>query len=443
MVGRGVPVPTVPYLLQPLYPRLSRQWQDSTMRTLRLFIGFLATTTAIYACGDYTSLDKPATLARLALSADHTQSQEAIRKLRALGPTGLNALLEAHAPALANPLQIDPNLRRVLDAVGGQRDCHASRLFWYTDPEAAKTAAQTLGRPILSLRLLGRLDEEFSCANSRFFRTALYPNKEINQLLQDEFVLYWESERPAPRITIDFGDGRKLERTITGNSIHYVLAADGRVIEALPGLYGPKAFARELRAAAGVAHQYAKLEPAARPAFVREYHGKRLAAAVADWSSELTQVTGHRSANPTRSVLEKEMTPELWTALARLHNEDARLDRESGMLIRAKNPRAADAGRIAVSKAVVEDPLLRAMGEFERSIAEDTVRNEYLLHAQIHEWFRAGESGIADLRQLNHRVYAQLFLMPASDPWLGLKPTNVYSGIEFDGVSMVTTAPLR
>jgi hypothetical protein len=413
------------------------------MKTLRLFIVLLATTTAIYACGDYTSLDKPVILARLALSADRAQAEEAIQELRALGPAGLNALLEAHGPALANLPQIDPNLRKALDAVGGQRDCHASRLFWYTDLEAAKTAAQKLGRPILSLRLLGRLDEEFSCANSRFFRTTLYPNKEISELLRNEFVLHWESERPAPRITVDFGDGRKLERTITGNSIHYVLAADGGVVEALPGLYGPKAFLRELRAAADVAQQYAKLEAEARAEFLHVYHGKRLDAAVADWSSELAQVTGRRIANPARSSLEKEMTPELWTALARLHREDARLDRDSGLLIRAKNPRAADAGRIAVSKMAVEDPLLRAMGEFERSIAEDTVRNEYLLHTQIHEWFRGGESGITDLRQLNHRVYGSLFLMPASDPWLGLRPVNVYSGLELDGVSMAVTDLLR
>ena len=26
-----------------------------------------------------------------------------------------------------------------------------------------------------------------------------------------------------PTVTIDFGDGRKLERTLTGNSIHYIL----------------------------------------------------------------------------------------------------------------------------------------------------------------------------------------------------------------------------
>jgi hypothetical protein len=408
------------------------------MKSLHFMFMFFSSTIAVLACGDL-SMAKPSVLAHLAISPDAEQREAAIRKLRALGPAGLTALLDAHPASLTNAAQLDPKLRAALDAVGGQRDCLASRLFWYTDLEQAKAAAQKLGRPILSLRLLGRLDEDLSCANSRFFRTALYPNKEINQFLQNEFVLHWESVRPAPRITVDFGDGRKLERTITGNSIHYVLAADGRVIEALPGLYGPKAFLRELRAAADAAREYQAASLDTRETFLREYHARCLTTAIASWSAELTQVTGRRVTDASRSALEREMTPELWTALARLHHEDARLDSESRTLMRVKAPRAVDAGRITVSKMAVEDPLLRAMGEFERSMAEDTARNEYLLHSQIHEWFRAGES--TDLRQLNNRVYAQLFLMPGNDPWLGLRPANVYSGLEFDGASMAAITP--
>ncbi|HEV7573773.1 MAG TPA: hypothetical protein VGQ21_19940 [Thermoanaerobaculia bacterium] len=48
-------------------------------------------------------------------------------------------------------------------------------------------------------------------------------------------------------MTIDFGDGRVLHRTITGNSIHYLLDATGRPLDALPGLYAPKAFLAQLR----------------------------------------------------------------------------------------------------------------------------------------------------------------------------------------------------
>ena len=121
-----------------------------------------------------------------------------------------------------------------------------SRLYWYTDMAAAQAAAERTGRPILSLRMLGKLTDEFSCANSRFFRTALYSNKEISDYLRDNYVLHWQSVRPVPRVTIDFGDGRKLERTLTGNSAHYVLTSAGQPLDVLPGLYAPQAFANWL-----------------------------------------------------------------------------------------------------------------------------------------------------------------------------------------------------
>src|SRR6478735_5042072 len=101
--------------------------------------------------------------------------------------------------------------RAAVDQIGAQRGCTVSRLYWYTDLAAAKAAAESTGRPILSLRMLGKLTDEFSCANSRFFRTALYSNKDISDYLRVNFVLHWQSERPVPRVTIDFGDGRKIQ----------------------------------------------------------------------------------------------------------------------------------------------------------------------------------------------------------------------------------------
>ena len=173
-----------------------------------------------------------------------------ILTLRNQGPTGLEALLESNAALIAGmrgglrPLD-DPQvtaLRTQIDQVARQRDAYASGLYWYTDLTAAKAEAARSHRHILSLRLLGNLDEEYSCANSRFFRTALYANTAVATHLRAHYVLHWQSVRPAPLVTIDMGDGRRIKRTITGNSIHYVLDADGSVLDALPGLYGPAAF---------------------------------------------------------------------------------------------------------------------------------------------------------------------------------------------------------
>ncbi len=126
-------------------------------------------------------------------------------------------------------------LSAALDAVSQQKNSYLSGLYWYTDLDKAKAAAKRNGKPILSLRSLGNLNEEFSCANSRFFRTILYSNERISDVLRDRFVLHWKSVRPAPHVTIDFGDGRKLERTLTGNSIHYILDHDGPPHRCLAG----------------------------------------------------------------------------------------------------------------------------------------------------------------------------------------------------------------
>src|SRR5262249_24156644 len=156
-----------------------------------------------------------------------------------------------------------------------------SRLYWYTDLEKAKAEAERTGRLILSLRMLGKLTDEYSCANSRFFRTALYSNKEISDCLRDNFVLHWQSVRPVPCVTLDFGDGRTLKRTITGNSAHYVLASDGTPLDVLPGLYGPQQFLKWLQATRGLEISYhhiaqARAAPSPRWAqLLRQYHANR------------------------------------------------------------------------------------------------------------------------------------------------------------------------
>jgi hypothetical protein len=318
-------------------------------------------------------------LANTAISPDAKQSEPAIAALREAGPAGLDALFAVPVNEVSRE-----RWKTAVDAVAKQKDAYASRLYWHTDFEKAKAAAKASGKPILSLRLLGNLDEEFSCANSRFFRTALYANAEVSHYLREHFVLHWKSVRPAPRVTIDFGDGRKLERTITGNSIHYVLNPDGRVIDALPGLYGPKAFLKLLVAA----EQYG--------GDVRAFHARQL------------------------------QRPASFEA------EDVRLDAASRALMVTKFPTAFEAGRVAMSKTMVENPLLRAIQTFERSLAEDTRHNETVLHRRVHEWFVNDEVG--DVDALNERVYAELFLTPSNDPWLGLVEPTVYTALEKGGL---------
>jgi hypothetical protein len=381
----------------------------------------------------------PADLARWVVDAngaDAAVSADAVTHLRAAGPAGLAALMAADQPAIRAHAQgnVDATWTQqssALDAVAGQWDAWAAGLYWYTDWPTAAAAARAAGKPVLSLRLLGKLTDEYSCANSRFFRTVLYADPAVAQLLRERFVLCWQMVRPAPVITIDYGDGRVIRRTITGNSIHYVLNADGTVVDGLPGLLAPKVFIAELTRAAEAADRAASLLAADRASFLADWHARRERAIDAALSSDLA----HLGLRPGSRLSDAD-----WQRLANLHPSDASLSPSSLTMMTIRQtgaPPAAVAARVAMSKMVVENPMLAMVGEFRRSLALDTVHNEYDLHRRLHAMLAEPTTATTlstNVAALNDRVYAELFLTPNSDPWLGLDPGDGYTALPGGGL---------
>ena len=391
-----------------------------------------------------------------------------VARLRAQGQPALDALIERAGGVGHRP--DDPADADLIDAVAGQKDAWASGLFWHTDLDAARREATRTGRPILSLRLLGRLDSELSCANSRFFRVALYPDPAVRALLRDRFVLHWQSERPVPVVTIDFGDGRRLVRTVTGNSVHYVLSPDGRPIDAIPGLYAPAAFADALARSATFYFDTA-LDwdaPGAVPDGVRDHHrasARGAAAELARLSGEpsalspgtapgagASRVAGRRSPAARRSrataveasrltmsktIAERPtlraVSPQgtlIAVDPARLDDDDWRSVADGRYAADRLSAPAAELFRSKLPAHVAADPdaVAGAVADFERSMALDTAVNEFRLRPAIRGYFAAGEAG--DLESLNARVYAEVFLTPATDPWLGLGDGGAFLAID-------------
>jgi hypothetical protein len=66
-------------------------------------------------------------------------------------------------------------------------------------------------------------------------------------------------------------------------------------------------------------------------------------------------------------------------------------------------------------------------------VALDTVRNEYLMHSKLAVWLLRDATRM-NLEKFNEKVYAELFLTPKSDPWLGLSSADVYTAIDNGGV---------
>jgi len=406
--------------------------------------------------------DAAEVLALKAASSDAAVAHMAITELRIAGPAGMRMLMNQYgeeiARHIANPTgAASPEWQRIsaaLDAVSQQRNSYLSGLYWYTDLSEARRASAQTGKPILSLRLLGKLTDELSCANSRFFRTVLYSNVGISATLRNEFILHWQTVRPVPLITIDFGDGRKLQRTITGNSIHYVLDSNGQVIDAIPGVYGPAAFARSLAATEILfgslkgktdnerrrllLDHYSSLNNKISLAWLADItkiggkkpegvsvlvndKGEALSIMPLAVSKALTEASVLRSMTAGSEALGRITDEETWNKIAAMHKADAVLDEQSISLIKKQNPNLSS------------DELASLLNRFQNSVALDTVRNEYRMHTRLLAWL-TNNTWRSDVDKLNDKVYAELFFTPKTDPWLGLLMPDAYTAIDNSGV---------
>ena len=413
------------------------------------------------ACGMYGPPLAPSELAEM----NPGELAERAGALRLAGPRALHETVLRHKPWIDKMYGVDQGtfsgitglpvktpeetkqfdaFRKVIDQAAQQKDAALSGLYWYTDQRAARRVAQEQGKPIIYLRLLGNLYDERSCANSRFFRTVLYTDPAIAKRLREDFILCWESERPIPELTISFGDGRKLEQTITGNSAHYAWLPDGQVMDVLPGLFKPEAFHGWLEQMTELARRCNT--GADRGETLRAYHQAELKRTREDWAALLTRMEAHSGtqaghpstffsrlvgAGPKPEDL-AEMTG-FWQSAAKMEQVPV-LSKQALAVIRFQEgqPDAKKAAIRAVAKLRVEDPVMRKIRTFRDSVAVDTLYNTHLMHRRVHERL---STGLISQPQavLNHWVYVELFKTPPGDPWLGLAPASVYTGLTLDG----------
>lgn len=412
------------------------------MRT-RNWLGAAMMMTAVgCACGVVMGQDAadPRVEERSRVGGDELELEEERVRLR------LSASIER-----GESIEITPSDRDVLDRIdqqAHQRDALWSGLHWHTNLDEALDAARRLNRPVLSLRLLGDLDDAYSCANSRFFRAALYANKEVSAYMRDHFVLHWESVRPVPRITIDYGDGRVIESTITGNSIHYVLTPAGTVADALPGLYGPGVFLEALReaerTALGIEPEALSTpvvligDPAesagAQPGeFVLLMDDAAKAAAERFNDGRFERVPpelAQRAMFTTFSKMFVEM-PMLHAVLG-LEGEPSNVDipmEASGYIDRCRlDARSTSLIRTQMSGAS-EREISQTIASFEQLMAGDTALNEERIRPAIMAMLKQEPALRGDLARLNQLVYEYVFHTPSGDPWMGLRAGHAYTGL--------------
>lgn len=443
------------------------------MRFVKNFL-FLSSLCLIFAFSVQASTTE--NLSVQAVSNNSDEAKIAVGKLREMKQAGLDALFEKYSADIERYKKTGEKkadwsrIASAIDEVAMQKDAYASHLFWLTDLDEAKRLSKETGKPILSLRLLGNLNEEFSCANSRFFRAVLYPNKNISEYLRGNYILHWQSVRPAPRITVDFGNGRKIERTVTGNSIHYVLDETGTVVNALPGLYTPADFfifllnsdswlrqAKEFESGKLIGMNGEKVTEKRR-AFLKNMRGREFdslreqvnkktfplkinfdkkALAKREFEEMPTAIEVAPIA-VTKSVTEVSFLPDLlpdvtkygdrqidmesWKKIAQLNGANKKLDAESLAFI--KNQLGKDNQN--------EKQFNTLVSRLEELIALDTARNNFLLRPTLLVWLNKDLDKNADA--LNKKVYDELFLTPSEDKWLGLYAPDIYTALDGNGI---------
>ena len=228
------------------------------------------------------------------------------------------------------------------------------------------------------------------------------------------------------------------------------------MLEALPGLYGPQAFLRELADAERLFKSVAGTKAQERTNLLGVHYQESYYQLSVAWFNDTTKIGGKApegfvfGRNPkgqitavmaaqlaatkaitefpllgamraTSAKFEKITDEDAWRKIAQLHASDAVLDSRSIALIKRQNPALSDAD------------VARMVHGFQELIALDTVRNEYLMRMKLYPWLLRDPSR-GDLAKFNEKVYAELFLTPSSDAWLGLLEKDVYLGIDNAGV---------
>lgn len=200
----------------------------------------------------------------------------------------------------------------------------------------------------------------------------LFSHEETARWLEGRFETAWRTLRPVPLVTVDFGDGRSVTRTLHGNVVTWVCTPDGEVVDGLPGLYDAATYRARLEEIAAVAERVGRLDPAARRAALAEYH--RAGAALGRLASLA----------PRSRVIEMPSVP--------------------------------DAGKRAIERPLewnIVPPF-----EAPRAAAGDAPRNEAERRPLLHVLLAA--AGPVRPEAVERRVYREILHADLDDPWLGL-----------------------
>ena len=224
----------------------------------------------------------------------------------------------------------------------------------------------------------------------------LFSNPEVSSFVRANFIAAWESVRPVPTVEIDFGNGKKIKRTVNGNIATYICDPSGRVIDVIPGLNTPEAYLKDLRYALNLW----RASFAAFDKTVIEYHKENLTTpTVYEWVRN--DMAKSRSERLMRMSLDK-----------RAEMAERKEDEIGGTRVVPGPYAREDAG-----KMLVERPVKRITAEEAAVLAADTELNRKQRKPVIHKILSEKIVKPADITK---RIYREALHCDLDDPYLGL-----------------------
>jgi hypothetical protein len=225
----------------------------------------------------------------------------------------------------------------------------------------------------------------------------LFSREEVAAVVNRDFEAAWESVRPVPVVRIDFGNGHVVTRTLHGNIATHVCAADGQLVDILPGIYTPAVYVAALDPMGRLAASLPQVD-GPRQDRLRDYHRER---------ARLLRSRPERIVYPRATVVQR----------AQPGNARApRADRGKGVIERRTEQIVvqAPAGARSPRPRPGQD-----LAEWQ-ALAADTWLNETERRLLIHERLAAGA---VRPEQIKRWLYRDVLHADLDDPYLGLGDT--------------------
>jgi len=263
----------------------------------------------------------------------------------------------------------------------------------------------------------------------------LFSNDEVAAFIRKNFEPTWEMVREVPILRIDFGGGNVLTRTLHGNILTSVCTADGRMLDALPGIYEPATYIDQLDQFRLLAQNYSR-QPAspavAREQWIRTYHTGAVAAIQANQMPARFE-EAKRVVPITKSRIERPIEAALARGLAAQPGQPGQpgqgnpfpngpgpipkgiIEQPTQRVIVNPFPMAPPNGPVLAKTPVTGDAAELARWT---ALAEDTKLNETTRRRQIHELL-AKEGLVAPAKVLKP-IYKDVLHADLDDLMLGL-----------------------